>query len=98
MFSRHVDLQDLRHSEGNILFFGNFCKLQEAEFVEGISSLVRYRTVLYESMIRDIYGIGSVLQKKFSLLQMAYNSFMVALVLGVSSFITVFVWILTKAP
>ena len=96
--SRHVDLDDLRHSEGNILFFGNFCKMQECEFVEGMSNLVRDRTTLYESMIRDIYGIGSVLQKKFALLQIAYNSFMVALILGVTSFITVFIWILMQTP
>ena len=54
--SRHVDLQDLRQSDGNILFFSNFCKLQECEFVEGMSTLMRDRTALYESMIRDIYG------------------------------------------
>jgi hypothetical protein len=50
--------------------------------------------VLYESMIRNIYGLGSVLRKKFALLQIAYTAFMLALVLGVLSFIGVFVWIM----
>ena len=92
--STNIDLQDLRHSEGNILFFGNFYKLQESEFLEGMTNLVQDKTVLYESMIRDIYGLGAVLHKKFSLLQVAYTSFMIALILGVSSFIGVFIWIL----
>jgi hypothetical protein len=48
-------------------------------------------------MIRDIYGLGSVLHKKFKLLEIAYNSFMVTLVLGVSSFITTFVWVLQRS-
>jgi len=92
--STYIDLQDLRHSEGNILFFGNFYKLQESEFLEGMTNLIRDKTVLYESMIRDIYGLGAVLHKKFSLLQVAYMSFMIALILGVTSFIGVFFWIL----
>lgn len=92
--SIHINLQDLRHSQGNILFFGNFCQLQEEEFIEGMTNLIQDNTMLYESMIRDIHGLGSVLHKKFTLLQVAYTSFMIALILGVSSFIGVFIWIL----
>jgi len=89
-----IDLDDLRHSKGNILFFGNFYKLQEREFLQGITNLVQDKTVLYEAMMRDIYGLGAVLHKKFVLLQVAYTSFMIALILGVGSFIAVFIWIL----
>ncbi len=93
-----IDLQDLRNSKGNLLFFGNFYKLQQDEFVQGMTSLVQDKTVLYETMVRDIYGLGSVLHKKFSLLQVAYTSFMIALILGVTSFIASFIWILQTAP
>ena len=96
--STPIDLQDLRHSKGNILFFGNFYKLQEHEFLEGLTSLFQDKTVLYESMMRDIYGLGAVLHKKFALLQVAYTSFMIALILGVTSFIGVFIWILQVDP
>lgn len=98
LFSAHINLQDLRHSEGNLLFFGNFCQLQESEFLEGMTNLIQDKTVLYESMIRDIYGLGAVLKRKFALLQVAYTSFMIALILGVTSFIGVFVWILQNSP
>jgi hypothetical protein len=60
--------------------------------------LLEERDVLYETMIRNIYGLGSVLRKKFALLQIAYTAFMLALVLGVGSFIGVFIWILQRAP
>ena len=93
-----IDLEDLRHSKGNILFFGNFYKLEESEFLQGMTSLVQDKTTLYESMIRDIYGLGSVLHKKFALLQIAYTTFMIALILGVTSFISVFIWILQETP
>ena len=92
--SDQINLQDLRDSEGNILFFGNFCQLREEAFIEGMTNLIQDNTVLYESMIRDIHGLGSVLHKKFTLLQIAYTSFMIALILGVTSFIGVFFWIL----
>lgn len=88
-----ITLKDLEHSKGNILFFGDFANLSEDHFLEGMLELMEDRLVLYETMIRNLYGLGSVLRKKFGLLQVAYNAFMVALILGVSSFIAVFVWI-----
>jgi len=96
--SQPITLEDLRHSEGNILFFGNFANMSEGEFLEGMVELVQDKTVVYETMIRNIYGLGSVLKKKFALLQVAYTIFMAALIMGVSSFIGVFVWIQQTAP
>ncbi len=96
--STPITLEDLRHSEGNILFFGNFANMQESEFLEGMTELIGDKTIVYESMIRNIYGLGVVLNKKFALLRVAYTSFMVALVMGVSSFIGVFIWIMQRAP
>jgi hypothetical protein len=93
-----ITLQDLESSKGNILFFGDFANLQQDQFVEGMLDLLEDRNVLYETMIRNIYGLGSVLRKKFALLQIAYTAFMLALVLGVLSFIGVFVWILQNTP
>ena len=96
--SQPISLEDLRHSEGNILFFGNFANMSEAEFMEGMVEMVGDNSIIYESMIRNIYGLGSVLKKKFALLHVAYNTFMAALILGVSSFIGVFVWIGQTSP
>ena len=95
--TKPITLADLENSEGNILFFGNFANLSCDEFEEGMLGLMADKKVLYETMIRNIYGLGSVLRKKFALLQVAYSAFMVALVLGVASFIGVFIWILQKA-
>jgi len=88
-----VDLQDLDHSAGNILFFGNFANLTEDEFVQGMGQLMEEKSLVYHTMIRNIYGLGSVLNRKFALLQAAYTSFMVALIVGVFSFMLVFVWL-----
>jgi len=94
--TKPITLKDLEHSRGNILFFGDFANLGQENFLEGMMELVGDREVLYETMIRNIYGLGSVLKKKFALLQVAYTIFMLALISGVGSFIGVFVWILYR--
>jgi hypothetical protein len=91
-------LDELEHEEGNILFFGDFASLTEEEFTEGMFELILNKEAVYKAMIRNLYGLGAVLKKKFALLQMAYTSFMLALILGVSSFIGVFLWLLGSAP
>jgi len=93
IFRQDINLQDLHHSAGNLLFFGNFANLSEDEFVQGLNTMMAEKSLVYDTMIRNIYGLGSVLNRKFSLLQAAYTSFMVALVLGVSAFMLVFVWL-----
>ena len=93
-----ITLEDLENSQGNILFFGDFANLTQDDFSKGMMSLLEDQTVVYETMIRNLYGLGSVLKKKFALLKWAYTAFMIALILGVTSFIGVFVWILQSAP
>jgi len=94
----HIQLEDLEHSDGNILFFGDYADLSQDEFTQGMLELLDDKTLVYETMIHNLYGLGSVLRKKFSLLKAAYTAFMITLILGVVSFIGVFIWILQTAP
>lgn len=96
--TKPITLEDLEHSNGNILFFGDFADLSQDDFTAGMIDLIQDKNVVYETMIRNLYGLGSVLKKKFALLKIAYTAFMIALILGVTSFIGVFVWILRTAP
>ena len=92
-----ITLEDLANSQGNILFFGNFANLSKEHFTEGMLDLMQDKLVMYETMIHNIHDIGLVLNRKFGLLKWAYTSFMAALVIGVLSFMAVFVWILQQA-
>jgi hypothetical protein len=94
--SAPITLQDLVHSDGNILFFGDFANLNKDDFLEGMRELIGDQEAVYDEMILNIYGLGSVLRKKFALLQVAYTAFMLALILGVSSFIGMFVWVMNR--
>jgi hypothetical protein len=97
IYTDPITLEDLEHSKGNILFFGNFANLDKDQFTEGMLELMQDKMVLYETMIHNIHDLGLVLKTKFGLLKIAYNAFMAALVLGVLSFIGVFIWILYRA-
>lgn len=96
---RHpISLTDLRNSKGNILFFGNFANMHPDDFVRGLEEMMHDLPLIYDTMIRNIHGLGSVLNKKFALLQVAYTSFMIALSLGVASFLAVFAWLSIRSP
>lgn len=88
--SHVISLEDVTEHRANILFFGNFVTLDEEEFVEGMKGLMIDTDQLYVNMTRDIYSLGHVLARKFTLLRHAYNVFMVGLVVGVAIFIVVF--------
>ncbi len=74
----------------NLLFFGNFSHMTEGDYVDSLKQVVMDSTRTYEMMMKDIYGVGSVLQKKYRMLQRSYSAFLVALVVGVLGFIFVF--------
>jgi len=76
----------------NILFFGNFYKMSVEEFEWGMNHLQKDRDLLYNSLSKDLYYLGSVLAKKYKYLQIAYAVFMV----GLSIAAIAFVWTILK--
>ncbi len=88
--TRAVTLEEVRRNKTNILFFGNFAHLTPGEFATAMKERVTNPVDLYSMMMEDVYGVGSVLQRKYRLLNASYLAFMVALVIGVTSFVGVF--------
>ncbi len=85
-----ITLEKIERNEANILFFGHFVKLSESDYAQGMRDLMESQDLLYFNMVRDLYGLGQVLDKKFRLLRISYTVFMFALVLGVGLFVLVF--------
>ncbi|MDB5020794.1 MAG: Phosphohydrolase, partial [Pedobacter sp.] len=80
-------LQDIENKRTNLLFFGNFYRMGLAEYDAGIQKMMEDSDFLYGSLIRDIYGQGVVLGRKYRLLRIAYNVFMYGIVASVIAFI-----------
>lgn len=72
----------------NILFFGIFTSISEAEFVDRMIAKVRDDETLCRTMLRDLYQNGQVLQqKKYRFLGYAYRIFLIGLVLSFAIFV-----------
>ena len=91
--SNPISLEQVRRNEANILFFGNFVNMPQSDFITGMKELLQNTDALYINMIRDIYGLGTVLEKKFKLLRSSYNTFMFGLIAGVILFVGVYAWV-----
>jgi hypothetical protein len=89
--SEFITLEEVKRSRANILFFGNFARLTEDDYLTGMTELIRNTDLAYKNMMRDTYGLGQVLLKKYRLLRVAYTIFMIALIAGVLSFVYVLI-------
>jgi len=85
-------------SQANLMFFGGFVSLSPEEYERGVLDLLQSRDRLYRTMIRDIYGLGKVLERKFGLLRKAYSIFLVGLITGVVLFLGVYAWMVLCPP
>lgn len=71
----------------NLLFFGNFLKVSQNEFVDYLGYLKVNQEQLYDDMSKDLYNLGKVIKHKYDLLTVSYNCFLVGIVLTVLTFI-----------
>jgi hypothetical protein len=73
----------------NIIFFGNFVNLDLDKYEEAVDAMFRDGELLYGNMVRDLYYLGKVLDKKYRYLTLAYNTFMIGFVTTVITFLLV---------
>lgn len=71
----------------NLLFFGNFYKMNLDEYTWGMQQVMKDYEFLYGTLIRDVYAQGIVLGKKYKLLRNGYSVFMYGIIISVLAFI-----------
>jgi len=79
--------EDVEKKKVNLLFFGNFHKMQVEDYSKALKGLMVDYDDLYDSLIKDQYYLGMVLGKKYNLLRRSYTIFMFGLIISVVSFI-----------
>ena len=67
----------------NLLFFGNFYKMPYEDYNWAMNELIKDKEYLYNSMIKDLYHLGLVLEKKYRLLRTTYTIFMFGIIISV---------------
>ncbi|MFD2932616.1 Pycsar system effector family protein [Spirosoma flavum] len=81
-----VSREDIESKTANLLFFGNFYRMELSDYEWGMRRMMEDSDFLYSSMIRDIYFLGKVLGRKYKLLRWSYSVFMFGLVVSVIAF------------
>lgn len=82
--------KDVEERKVNLLFFGNFYKMPYSDYEWAINEVMKDREYLYNSMIRDLYYLGLVLERKYRLLRLTYNIFMFGIIISVITFVIAF--------
>ena len=77
-----VTLEEARADRKSILFFGSFVSLPAGDFVEAMDEMLDDAPRLHAAMLRDIHGLGVVLDRKFRLLRTSYTLFMWGMGIG----------------
>lgn len=78
--------EDIAEKKTNLLFFGNFHKASFEDYNTAMRNMMVDTDYLYGSLIKDIYHLGTVLGRKYQLIRLAYNIFMIGIVVSVIAF------------
>ncbi len=87
--------EDVLSKKTNLLFFGNFFRQTLEDYRWAMGTMLSDAEYLYGSLVEDIYFLGVVLGRKYRLIRLAYNLFMVGIIVSVVAFV---VAILTHTP
>ncbi len=91
--------QDILDKKTNLLFFGNFYKASFDEYNAAMREMMSDTDYLYGSLIKDIYTLGTVLGRKYRLVRLAYNIFMIGIIISVIAFgLAVFIFHTGSGP
>lgn len=71
----------------NLVFFGNFVKLDLEEYEAAMDAMFRDSELMYGNLTRDLYHLGKVLEKKYQYLTVSYNIFMIGFIATVTTFL-----------
>ena len=88
--------KDIQNKSVNLLFFGNFHRMELKDYEWGVREMIKDDDFLYGSMIKDVYNLGKVLAHKYHFLRLSYAIFMFGFVASVIAFLVVLV--MTNAP
>lgn len=82
--------KEIEEKKVNLLFFGNFYKMPLEEYLWAMKEMMADRQYLYDTMIKDLYYLGIVLNRKYKLLRLTYTVFTIGIIASVIAFVVAF--------
>lgn len=81
--------QDIRSKGGNLLFYGNFHQMKERDYEWAFLQMINDQDHLYSTMIKDIYYLGKILERKYKQIRVSLTIFIIGLVVSVIAYLFV---------
>jgi hypothetical protein len=81
------NLEELESNDINLLFFGNFYKMDLPDFRFAMHRVLKDNELIYGALIQDMYGQGQAVGRKYRLLRIAYTIFMFGLTISTIAFV-----------
>jgi len=87
--SNHKDSKvDQDKTSFNLLFFGSFTRMDYGEYKNAMETMMNDPNKVYETQIREIYGMGHYLaQKKYKFVLFSYLSFITGILVSSTIYI-----------
>ncbi len=82
--------EQVEKREVNLLFFGNFHKVPFERYEKALMGLLDNKEEVYQSLLKDLWLLGVVLNRKYSLLRWTYTIFMIGIISSVIAFVIAF--------
>lgn len=79
--------EELKENKVDLIFFGNFINMEYKDYLNAVLSMIENDEYLYSTMIKNQYSLGQILAKKFRLVKIAYNVFMIGIIITVTAFL-----------
>lgn len=78
--------EDVVSKNVNLTFFGNFHKMELKEYEWAVEELIKDKNYVYNSLTKDLYFLGKVLERKYRILRITYTTFMIGMIVSVLAF------------
>ncbi|RZV56863.1 MAG: phosphohydrolase, partial [Flavobacteriaceae bacterium] len=78
--------EDVANKNVNLTFFGNFHKMSLEEYEWAVNELIQDKDYVYNSLTKDLYFLGKVLDRKYRILRLTYTIFMLGTIISVILF------------
>ncbi len=87
IFATRPELVHGENDSKNVMFYGNFQKMEEEEYVSMVTNLMNEGDELYTTIAKDTYYLGKTIDRKFKMLRKSFNIFLFGIILSVFAFI-----------
>ncbi len=84
------DKELVKEHKVNLAFFGNFHKMKLEDYEWAVKYMQEDTAEIYKMLTTDLYFLGSVLDKKFKLLNLTYLTLIIGVIISVISYLVAF--------